>query len=147
MLNIQYFFSRKNLIGNVGYELGYFKIFDNDKIIYDGQQKQNFMLFLSIPDILLDLCELIESKKQNKETILADSSITICFLNNNDEIEIRINNNFILRKEKKEVIKAIYESSKKFIEENINRIEDSVKSDLNYGLERYKLVMTKNNLL
>lgn len=40
MLNIQFLFSRKNLIGNVGYELGYFKIFDNDKIIYDGQQNK-----------------------------------------------------------------------------------------------------------
>lgn len=67
MLSMDYFFSKEMVADKVGFELGYFSIFDDDKILYDGKRKQNFMLFLSIPDILLDLCDLIESKKKKKD--------------------------------------------------------------------------------
>lgn len=146
MLSIEYFFSKEKIVDNVGFELGYFSIFDDDKILYDGQGKQNFMLFLSIPDILLDLCDLVESKRKKKETILADSSVIMSFLNKNGKIELRINDIFIFEEKSKEVIKVFYDSSNEFIEKNMNRIEDSVKFDLKYALEKYQLVMTNNNL-
>ena len=147
MLSIEYFFSKEKIPDNVGFELGYFSIFDDDKMLYDGQRKQNFMLFLSIPDILLDLCDLVENKKKKKETILADSSVIMRFLNKNGKIELRINDIFIFEEKSREVIKVFYDSSKEFIEKNMNRIEDSVKSDLKYALEKYQIVMTNNNLL
>lgn len=146
MLSMDYFFSKEMVADKVGFELGYFSIFDDDKILYDGKRKQNFMLFLSIPDILLDLCDLIESKKKKKDIILADSSVIMSFLNKNGKIELRINDIFIFEEKSREVIRVFYASSKEFIEKNIYRIEDSVKFDLKYGLEKYQLVMTNNNL-
>lgn len=146
MLSMDYFFSKEIVADKVGFELGYFSIFDDDKILYDGKRKQNFMLFLSIPDILLDLCDLIESKKKKKDITLADSSVIMSFLNKNGKIELRINDIFIFEEKSREVIRVFYDSSKEFIEKNIYRIEDSVKFDLKYGLEKYQLVMTNNNL-
>lgn len=144
MLSIEYFFSKEIKADKVGFELGYFSIFDDDKILYDGKKNQNFMLFLSIPDILLDLCDLIESKK--KDTVLADSSVIMSFLNKDGKIQLRINDIFIFEEKSREVIKVFYDSSKEFVEKNMYRIEDSVKFDLKYGLEKYQLVMANNNL-
>ena len=104
------------------------------------------MLFLSIPDILLDLCDLIESKKKKKDTVLADSSVIMSFLNKDGKIQLRINDIFIFEEKSREVIKVFYDSSKKFVEKNMYRIEDSVKFDLKYGLKKYQLVMANNNL-
>lgn len=146
MLSIDYFFSKEIVADKVGFELGYFSIFDDDKILYDGKKNQNFMLFLSIPDILLDLCDLIESKKKKKDTVLADSSVIMSFLNKDGKIQLRINDIFIFEEKSREVIKVFYDSSKEFVEKNMYRIEDSVKFDLKYGLKKYQLVMANNNL-
>ena len=46
MLSIDYFFSKEIVADKVGFELGYFSIFDDDKILYDGKKKSEFYAFL-----------------------------------------------------------------------------------------------------
>ncbi len=54
----------------------------NNEILYDGKKKQNYMLFISISDILLGLAEYDEKNMKKNEVGLADSSVTFSFIRN-----------------------------------------------------------------
>ena len=121
---------------NLDFELGYISVIFNNELLYDGEKGQNYMLFISISDILFGLIEYFEKDMENKEVGLADSSVTFSFIKNKYKTILEINNKFICEIETDLMIKKFLEASNEFYKAYSSRLEKAVAFDMKYAIDK-----------
>lgn len=118
------------------FELGYISVIFNNELLYNGEKKQNYMLLISISDILLGLAEYVEKNIQKKDVGLADSSVTFSFIRNKHRTSLEINREFICEVETDPLIKKFLEASNEFYEMYSSKIGNAVGFDMKYAIDK-----------
>ncbi len=124
------------------FELGYISVIFNNEILYDGKKKQNYMLFISISDILLGLAEYVEKNMKKKEVGLADSSVTFSFIRNKYRTSLLINKELICEVETDLLIKEFLEASNEFYRMHSSKIGNAVGFDMKYAIDKIIGIMS-----